>query len=282
MAQPINSWAEFKRVLRQLKDDKVKEMYETIIIDTVDIAYNYCEKYICSNAPRGDGAFGVDSIGDIPYGKGYTQLAQEFDESLRTIAQLDYGLVMISHATDKVFKDEAGAEYNRIVPTLDKRAKNIVSRMVDLYGYSRIVTDENGKDVTKLFLRGTSRYEAGSRFKYTPDYIDFDYNSLVNAIGEAIDRQAEEDGKEFFTDERQNLYQDTTKELDFDSLMDNFKFYVAEIMKKAKDDEELAASKITQIIDTYLGKGNKVGNMSRDQVEALSLIVDDLISLYNE
>ena len=285
MAQPINSWAEFKRVLRQLKDDKVKEMYETIIIDTVDIAYNYCEKYICANAPRGDGTFGVDSIGDIPYGKGYAMVGQEFDESLRTIAQLDYGLVMISHATDKVFKDESGSEYNRIVPTLDKRAKNIVSRMVDLYGYSRIVTDETGHDVTKLFLRGTSRYEAGSRFKYTPDYIDFNYNALVNAIGEAIDRQAEEDGKEYFTENRQNLYQDTTQELDFDSLMDNFNFYVDSMMKKAENDEEAFANisaKITQIVDRYLGKGNKVGNMSRDQVEALSLIVDDLISLYNE
>lgn len=281
MAQPINSWAEFKRVLRQLKDDKVKEMYETIIIDTVDIAYNYCEKYICANAPRGDGSFGVDSIGDIPYGKGYTLVAQEFDESLRTIAQLDYGLVMISHATDKVFKNEAGAEYNRIVPTLDKRAKNIVSRMVDLYGYSRIVTDDNGEDVTKLFLRGTSRYEAGSRFKYTPDYIDFNYNALVNAIGEAIDKQAEEDGTQYFTDDRQNLYQDTTQELDFDSLMDNFNFYVNEIMEKNEDSED-AVARITQIVDKYLGKGNKVGNMSRDQVEALSLIVDELISLSNE
>ena len=281
MAQPINSWAEFKRVLRQLKDDKVKEMYETIIIDTVDIAYNYCEKYICANAPRGDGSFGVDSIGDIPYGKGYTLVAQEFDESLRTIAQLDYGLVMISHATDKVFKNEAGAEYNRIVPTLDKRAKNIVSRMVDLYGYSRIVTDDNGEDVTKLFLRGTSRYEAGSRFKYTPDYIDFNYNALVNAIGEAIDKQAEEDGTQYFTDDRQNLYQDTTQELDFDSLMDNFNFYVNEIMEKNGDSDD-AVARITQIVDKYLGKGNKVGNMSRDQVEALSLIVDELISLNNE
>ncbi len=281
MALPINSWAEFKKVLRQLKEDRAKEMYETIIIDTVDIAYNYCEKYICANAPRGDGSFGVDSIGDIPYGKGYTLVAQEFDESLRTIAQLDYGLVMISHATDKVFKNEAGAEYNRIVPTLDKRAKNIVSRMVDLYGYSRIVTDENGEDVTKLFLRGTSRYEAGSRFKYTPDYIDFNYNALVNAIGEAIDKQAEEDGTQYFTDDRQNLYQDTTQELDFDSLMDNFNFYVNEIMEKNGDSED-AVARITQIVDKYLGKGNKVGNMSRDQVEALSLIVDELISLSNE
>ena len=38
MAQPINSWSEFKKVLRQLKDEKVKQQFETIIIDTADIA----------------------------------------------------------------------------------------------------------------------------------------------------------------------------------------------------------------------------------------------------
>lgn len=280
MAQPINSWAEFRKVLRQLKDPKVKEQFQTIIIDTVDIAYGYCEKYICDNAPRGDGTFGVDAIGDIPYGKGYTLVANEFDSSLRQIAQLDYGLVMISHATDKTFKDENGNEYNRIVPTLDKRAKNIVSRMVDLYGYSRIVTDKDGKDVTKLFLRGTSRYEAGSRFKYTPDYIDFNYNALVTAIGEAIDKQAEEDGSEYFTNERQNLYEDTTKELDFDSLMTEFNGLIKTLTDNSTDEEMSAlAPKITQIIERYIGKGNKVGNMSRDQVEALSLIVEDLKEL---
>lgn len=37
MAQPINSWAEFKKVLRQLKDEKVKERFSTIIIDTVNV-----------------------------------------------------------------------------------------------------------------------------------------------------------------------------------------------------------------------------------------------------
>lgn len=284
MAQPINSWAEFRKVLRQLKDSQVKEQFETIIIDTVDIAYNYCEKYICANAARPDGGFGVDSIGDIPYGKGYTLLAQEFDESLRTIAQLDYGLVMISHATDKVFKNEAGDEYNRIVPTLDKRAKNIVSRMVDLYGYSRIVTDDKGNDVTKLFLRGTSRYEAGSRFKYTPDYIDFNYDALVNAIGEAIDKQAKEDGTELFTDTRQNLYNDTTVELNFDDLMAEFKGIISNItsIATADDMEKKYAPVITEIVERYLGKGGKVGDMDRGQTEALSLIVADLKELHVE
>lgn len=281
MAQPINSWAEFRQVLRQLKKPETKEIFETIIIDTVDIAYSYCEKYICANAERPDGGFGVDSIGDIPYGKGYTLVGQEFDESLRTIAQLDYGLVMISHATDKVFKDESGDEYNRIVPTLDKRAKNIVSRMVDLYGYSRIVTDEEGKDSTKLFLRGTSRYEAGSRFKYTPNYIDFNYDSLVAAIGEAIDKQAKEDGKELFTEKRENLYTDTTQELNFDDLMSEFKSIINNITSIASPEDmtNIYGPKITDIVEKYLGKGGKVGEMSRGQVEALSLILADLKEL---
>ena len=52
MAQPINSWAEFIKVQRQLKDEKVKARFETIIIDTADIAYDYCEKYICGRHPR--------------------------------------------------------------------------------------------------------------------------------------------------------------------------------------------------------------------------------------
>lgn len=37
MAQPINSWAEFKKVLRQLRDDKAKEMFETVILDTAEV-----------------------------------------------------------------------------------------------------------------------------------------------------------------------------------------------------------------------------------------------------
>ena len=45
MAQPINSWSEFRKVLRQLKQEEVQSKFETIIIDTADIAYDYCEKY---------------------------------------------------------------------------------------------------------------------------------------------------------------------------------------------------------------------------------------------
>ena len=124
-------------------------------------------------------------------------------------------------------------------------------------------------------MRGTPRYIAGSRFKYTPDYIDFDYQSLVKAISDAIDKQMEEDGKEYFTDSANNLYKNTTIELDFDALMQEFKALTEEIMAKYANN----ATKITQIIERYLGKGSKVGDATRDQVEAIDLIVTDLKEL---
>lgn len=281
MAQPINSWAEFKKVLKQLPDPKVKEKFETIIVDTADIAYDLCEKYICANAKRSDGGFGVDSIGDIPFGKGYTMVAKEFDESLRSIVQMGYGLVLISHAVDKTFTDETGKEFNQIVPTLGSKPRNIVSRMCDIIGYSRAIQNEDGTTTTKLFMRGTPRYIAGSRFKYTPDYIDFTYNDLVKAISDAIDKQMQEDGAEFFTDERTNVYAEVTQELDFDELVATFNNIVNSIIEN--NDEEKFQNywqpRIIQITEKYLGKGQKVNQCSREQTEALDLIVTDLKEL---
>lgn len=279
MAKPINSWSDFKKVLRQLKDEAVKAKFETVIIDTADIAYDYCEKYICSNN-------NVDTIGDIAYGKGYKLAAKEFDECLRSILQMNYGLVMISHATDKVFKDQNGQEYNQIVPTLDAKPRNIVSRMSDIIGYSRCV--EGGEDdgtpyKSVLFMRGTPRFVAGSRFKYTPDYIDFNYQSLVNAICDAIDKQALEDGTQYFTDDNSNLYNATVKTLDFDELMLQFNDIVTELSTKSEGDTFTSywQPRITQVIETYLGKGMRVSNCTRDQVEALDLIVTELKDFLN-
>lgn len=124
-AQPINKWSEFKQALKQLKDPAVHEVYSNIIVDTVDIAYDLCEKYVCNSA-------GVSAINEIPYGQGWTKASKEFDECLRSIPQMGYGLVMISHSQDKTFKDENGAEFNQIVPTLGNKPRLIVDRMSKL------------------------------------------------------------------------------------------------------------------------------------------------------
>ena len=131
-------------------------------------------------------------------------------------------------------------------------------------------------------MRGTPRYEAGSRFKYTPDVIDFTYQNLVDAIADAIDQQMQEEGTDKFTTERVNVYA-SNNQLDFDVLKAKFDTLINQIIENHTEEEmgSYWQPRITQITDKYLGKGHKVGNMNRDQVEALSLIVDDLEELIN-
>lgn len=267
MAAPVNSWSEFLKVLKQLKDPRAKEMYETIIIDTADIAYDYCEQYICN-------INGVDTIGKIPFGQGYTLAGKEFDSKLRQLVQNDFGLVLISHAQDKVFKDENGNESNKIVSTLGNKPRLICSRLCDIIAYSRAVETAEGNK-TMLFMRGTPRFEAGSRFKYTPDYIEFNYKNLVEAIGNAIDKQAEEDNGTYVSDERQNLHQ-ANQLLDFDDVMKEFNEIVAEFMNK---DAAYYQPRIVEITERHLGKGRKVSECTRDQVEIVDLINYELKEL---
>ena len=269
MAQPISKWSEFRQVLKQLNSEQAHKQFKNIIVDTVDIAYDLCEKYICNQNS-------VSSVGDLAYGKGYALAKKEFDEVLREIPKMGYGLVMISHAQDKTFKDENGDEYQQIVPTLANQPRLVVDRMSDIIGYAHPFQEEDGTVHTTLFMRGTPRFVAGSRFKYTPDSIDFSYDNLVNAIGEAIDRQAKDFGGQYVTDAPTTAHI-SEPELDFDDLMNQFNTLVSKIQEATGGAFGTTwAPRIVAITDKYLGKGKKVSEMSRDQVEQLVLIVDDL------
>lgn len=270
MAKDINSWGDFKKTLRELNDNEVKSLFETVVIDTADIAYTYVEKYICGQ--MSDMKNSYDNIADIPYGKGYKMAMTEFDECIRRILQMGYGLVLISHSEDKTFTDENGNEYSQIVPTLDKRARLVCERTCDIIGFSKAVNTEDGTK-TKLFMRGTPRYVAGSRFAYTPDVIDFTYTNLVNAIAGAIEKIENEGGA--VTDARN---QSVTREVtyDFPAMMDEFQTIVGKMMQTGSPN---AAAKITEIVESHLGKGKKVSDCTAEQAAQLDMILFDLATL---
>lgn len=117
MVQPITKWAEFKLVLRQLEQEEVKKKFSTVCIDTVGIAYDLCEQFICAQN-------GVAKIGDIPFGGGYAQLAKEFETSLRKITMLGYGLIMTCHLKESV--DDEG-HLIAAKPDLNNRCLKVVN-----------------------------------------------------------------------------------------------------------------------------------------------------------
>lgn len=273
IAAPVNSWTEFRQLLKQLEKDEAKATYSTIVIDTADIAYDYCVKYICAKAS--DAKNDYENIGDIPYGKGYKMAETEFDECLRKILQMDYGLVLISHATDKTFTDTNGNEYNQIVPTLDNRARKICERTCDIIGYTHSEYNAEGGTTTYMEMRGTPRYVAGSRFKYTPDRIVLSYDNLLKAINDSIDKEAKILGDHVLTDEKSNVHKEAEKEYDFDAMMAEFQEIVGALMSKNQNN----AKKITAIADKYLGKGKKVGDCTPTNAPQLDLILMELREL---
>lgn len=271
MAKPMNSWGDFRKTLSELRDEAVKQRFQTVVIDTADIAYQYCEKYICNR--ESDATHSYETISDIPFGKGFKMAQLEFDECIRKILQMDYGLVLISHAQDKSFKDEQGVEYNLIIPTLENKARLVCERTCDIIGYSRIIDTEEGAK-TKLFLRGTPRFVAGSRFAYIEPVIDFSYDNLVGAIGDAVDKEAAMNGNQYVTSERVSLHTEEPV-YDFEAMMSEFSSIVGTLMEK----DQSYAPRISAIVDTHLGKGKKVGDCTAEQAPQLDLILFELRKL---
>ena len=215
MAQDAKSWADMKMILRELKKQEVQNTFKCIVIDTIDIAAAACEKYVCSQE-------GVDSLGAIPWGQGWTKVKKELEETFRTITQLGYALFFISHAKDKVFKREDGTEYNQVVPTLSNSYNEIIKDMADIYSYAHQVRNENGEVNVKLTLRSMDgSADTGCRFKYITPEIDFTYQALVDALNAAIDKEAEMTNNKFVTDVKNQNTDDFT-EYNFDTLMTDF------------------------------------------------------------
>ena len=265
IAQDITSWSEVKQVLRELKKPEVKEKFATIVIDTVDIAATYCEKYVCDQN-------GVNAIGEIPYGQGWTLLKKEFENVFRSITQQGYAVYFIAHYKEATFKKSDGSEYSIIRPSVSDTYNRIIENMADIYGYM-YSTETNER---KIQLRSKDNtIMCGCRFKYIVENIDADYNSLVKALNDAIDKEGQTKGQQFVTNEK-NVQ--VIEELDFDTIMNKFNNIVGQIINTHSDEEmeNVWTPKITQITEKYLGKGKKASQCTRDQVEMLNLIVLDL------
>jgi len=222
-----------------------------------------CDKYICNQ-------LGIDAIGDGGWSNnGWAKYKKELEENFRAITQLGYALVVISHDADKTFKRKDGTEYNQIVPTAQKSANNIVKDMADLYMYAYL--DENTKE-RKLMLRSLDgTVDCGTRFKYMPAEIPLDYDALVRALNEAIDREAKENDNKFVTDQRTEIPQPIA--YNYDELMAEFNDLVGPLMQK---NSQYYGPRIVSIVEKYLGKGKKISDTTIDQVDFVHLIVTEI------
>ena len=264
LAQDITTWGQMKEVLRELKKPEVKAAFKTIIVDTVDIASVLCEKYICSQ-------LGIENIGDGGWGtNGWAKVKREWEQTFRAITMDGYAVVFISHAKDKTFKPKNGNEYNQIVPSCSTAYNEIITNMADIMGY--ISVDGNER---KLVLRSPDgSVDCKCRFKHIAPVIEFSYQGLVNALNDAIDKEAAETNNKFVTNERASAT--SAPEYDYDALMEEFSAVAGDLMNKS---QAKYGPMITQIVDKILGRGRRISETTPDQAEFVYLILQEVKEL---
>ena len=273
MAQDVSTWGEMKQIFRELKKPEVQEVYKTVVVDTVDVAADLCQKYICNQ-------LGIDNMGDGGWGtNSWTKYKKEFEDVFRGLTMMGYAVVFISHSKTGTDKDQNGREFGYTKPTTQSTALQIIENMTDLYAYARTYLDANGDEKRVLTLRSPagSGISCGTRFKYIASEVPLNYEALTKALTEAIDEEAKEHGNQFVTNEREAA--PALKEYNLDDYMKKFEEDVGVLMAK---DQDYYAPRITQIVEKYLGKGKKMSNVTRDQAELVYLVVteieDDLIN----
>ena len=257
------NWHALKDVIRQLQDPEVQEMYDTIVIDTIGLAYKACMNFVIAKK-------GVTEIGEIPYGQGYAMAKNEFEKTISTIPQLGYGLVLIAHS------DELNDEKNGISVKvdIDKRPSSVIKGMADFILYARKEKKENGEgDEQAVYAYSESsnpNIEVKSRARFFPKRIEFTYENVLAALDYAITKQDE-------------FYQ--TKSVD----APNFDIYKEEEVDLIELQEEIVtlarglmdtamADKVNTILQKEL-KGVRVSETNKTHIASLYSIRDEFVEL---
>lgn len=259
----INTWGEFKKVVKQFTNkatvDKAKEMYQTIIIDEVYASSVFCQDYCI--ATFGGGAL---TLGD---GEGKVNLYQmyekEYFRQINLLVGAGYTVVFIAHAVEKD---------GFISPKGDKRCLNPIIDNCDFVVYLQSNgVDEEGKVIkSSAYLAQTDKFFARSRFTHTDTFIkEYTAANLEKAIIEGIKREEEATGIKSVSYEEQKA-QNTSKVYTYEEVMDRLQEAGGKFAESGNMDI------LTEIVEGVLGANKKVSECTKKQIDALTIILDDL------
>jgi hypothetical protein len=184
-------WSEFKKAVSLLAKDRGKH-FDLVVIDVVDLAFKLCEKYVCKKLD-------VEHVSEASWGKGWGTLRDEFAGEVNRLLAAGYGVVFISHATEREIKTRQGNAYDMIVSTMPKMAREMIEGLVDVWAYY-------GYDGQRrvLHIQGSDHIAAGHRLREN-------FRWQGKPVREIDMGDSEESAWTNFTNCFQNRYEPTTK-----------------------------------------------------------------------
>jgi len=267
----VNTWADFKKLVKQFTSkatvDKARELYDTIIIDELYASALLCQDYI--QTVIGGGALTLGDTVDGGKVNLYQAYEKEFFKMVNTLLSCNYTVVFIGHEQEKDGK---------MYPKGDKRSVDPVKDFVDyvIYLKSNGVDDEGRVVPSSAYLAETDTFFARSRFDTTPTYLPvWSAEALEEAVNIGIAGKEKESGVKAVSYEEQKA-QNTSVSYDYDEVMDQLQEVGQRFAGAGKMDE------LTEIVEETLGRGKKVSECTKKQLDAMVIILDNLQDRANE
>ena len=178
----INSWDDLIAAVKYVLANPT--ICKTLVVDTADWAEIFAMQYVC-NKNR------VASIEAIPFGKGYTYVADEFATLIKLMNQVKeagINVVFISHSRCRKFElpEEMGS-YDKYELKLSRQVAPLLKEWADalLFLNYKILVVTNEANVKKatggkrvLYCNHSPVYDAKNRFGL-PDELDLDYKNIA-------------------------------------------------------------------------------------------------------
>ena len=187
----------FDGVLTLLNSISQDDVCKTVVLDTADKLEQLISRHVCLK-------YGLSSIEDAGYGKGYTYLAEEWIELMKVCDKvIDSGknIVFVAHAQMRKFEqpDEMGA-YDRWELKLSKKTSPLLKEWSDMLLFcsykTNVVTDEKTKSKKaiggKRIMYATHNpcWDAKNRFGFA-DSMDMSFSEIASAFKAPADIKAD-------------------------------------------------------------------------------------------
>lgn len=281
MVMRISSWVDYLMVMGQLSQPKAKEMYDVVIIDTVENLYSMLEKYVAAKWKEKT----IGERTDI-WGKDWTDLKNMWKDGLQMIPNSGFVPCFIAHATQntvqipasgvlqsdldgatverKTVKDKKTDkeldvyEFTKYQPDLKDKVMGPVNKMVDNILFVNTTFDAStSQEQRVIYLRDTLQWQAGSTFANIEPIIPLSAQAYRDAVSEAVGKV---DKKQTTT---KTTRKEVKKEINFNDLMDEVKKYGMAFHKAGQ------MPALNHISETVFGLGNKITEATEAQAELL-------------
>lgn len=142
----VTDWSVMEAAVKLLEKDKSR--FKNVVIDTLDEAYEMCQRFVCKAA-------GVEHPHDAnDYGKTWDAVTRAFKNMFARIRRTGRGLYLTSHAKEGVVQPATGKEYTKIGPSVTGKAGAKVIALLDFVFYADYYS-VNGKTRRLVCTTGT-------------------------------------------------------------------------------------------------------------------------------